>query len=862
MAIPMMTEVPAYVVYRDIPAGEPFDPALPLVFFPPKGSDELFDALRIAFPLVKSHSERMREAVIAFLLGERQDDQSQASPATTMDTVPTTRPSMSSECASLHSTPESLNYATPASFDSPQPYASQLTRQASTATSSQPSPPSLDAMTGVFSLSTSALPKQRVRRKMTAAEKIEYRKRRIVKACEKCAKRKRKCPHNQAEMATVPNNKSGSKDSKSTSPLTEQRQTSSDVSFTVDDFNFDPATFGPWEDFNMFEDPTVDLNMEEFINFDQQQYGPDPFTPDVSPLQTDWNFQVHDDSFLPFSSMHATERPFSEDRRHHAGRRGNGGNIDGSESPNILGSSCGSSNAWSYGNGYVERGDLLENQQFLQNGDELHLGDGMQWEYLRTGQPEQPVPTHTTYVQDADSGGLSDLSDVVGGAQHTRRPPAPNVPRLPRGDRTNSAINRRSRPLSGLFDGAAYLENNLREAAVRTCARLERQRNGECQASECRETDAKIDGRDVNANPRAGFNTRQSQIQQSQGLPVGGGGFGNARGDIESTLKSASVSVSNISTRSEGSSQAKPGQVESPAGHKAASLKSGTRSRPAVLSLGEGLLPNADSSSKLYMARKRNGYKLKNGSTSPANGGAYLQRGETEASPSRTTTIATRPIRTLTRDPSMYNFNGATDQHHDAATRAQAGPATASKKAAAVETSSLASSVHQERLSDHVRYRDHHGRTDTRGVSDYHDVKKATDGTNAAGTHAQDIAVAALNRHSHKLRPRLQDPSYADQRFGANTAAACIAIAIATFATLLTTYVRNLSPMLLMLALVTPVQCTTKNSSWLKDLLLEQSGFAQKSLKAKDNGDGTVDGGRSKRLMYPHEMAASQTVRV
>lgn len=47
-------------------------------------------------------------------------------------------------------------------------------------------------MTSVFSLSTQAQPKTRSRRKMTESEKIEYRKRRIVKACEKCSKRKRK----------------------------------------------------------------------------------------------------------------------------------------------------------------------------------------------------------------------------------------------------------------------------------------------------------------------------------------------------------------------------------------------------------------------------------------------------------------------------------------------------------------------------------------------------------------------------------------------------------------------------------------------------------------------------------------------
>nr|POF01043.1 hypothetical protein CFP56_20991 [Quercus suber] len=53
-------------------------------------------------------------------------------------------------------------------------------------------PAALEQMTGVFSLSTTAQPKQRVRRKMTEDEKAEYRARRIVKACDKCARRKRK----------------------------------------------------------------------------------------------------------------------------------------------------------------------------------------------------------------------------------------------------------------------------------------------------------------------------------------------------------------------------------------------------------------------------------------------------------------------------------------------------------------------------------------------------------------------------------------------------------------------------------------------------------------------------------------------
>ena len=96
------------------------------------------------------------------------------------------------------SSPEMTNLATP-SFDySPQPHIPHMMRQqSSAATPSDAQTPALDSMTSVFSLSTTEQPKQRVRRKMTPDEKADYRKRRIVKACESCSKRKRKVglPH-------------------------------------------------------------------------------------------------------------------------------------------------------------------------------------------------------------------------------------------------------------------------------------------------------------------------------------------------------------------------------------------------------------------------------------------------------------------------------------------------------------------------------------------------------------------------------------------------------------------------------------------------------------------------------------------
>jgi len=213
--LPIDLPVPSYIIYRDTPAGRAYDPTAPPVFFPPKDSDELFDALRTKFPHLRSHSERLRDAMIEFLLEERQAELGQnlsAMPAMSAETSTTSPcqlswPSMSSDSSSLWSSPDTFTLTTSTFGDSLQPHLLHLTRQASTAGSAtatpsipESSPAVPEHMTGVFSLDPSAQPKQRVRRKMTESEKAEYRKRRIVKACDKCAKRKRKCHHSESEM--------------------------------------------------------------------------------------------------------------------------------------------------------------------------------------------------------------------------------------------------------------------------------------------------------------------------------------------------------------------------------------------------------------------------------------------------------------------------------------------------------------------------------------------------------------------------------------------------------------------------------------------------------------------------------------
>ncbi|KAG8623892.1 hypothetical protein KVT40_008868 [Elsinoe batatas] len=201
------TTVPSFYIYRETGSDEPFDPTTPLQFFPPKDSDELFFALRNAYPNVATHSDRMRNAAIEFLLTEGQAQQqvssSQTSPNMTMEN------SMIYDSASTSSYSPYISMASSSSASPDIPAlnlaASQPVQrnnsQASVAPSQSSAP--LDQMTSVFSLTSHSQPKLRVRRKMTEAEKVEYRKRRSAGACQSCSSRKRKCKHNKEAASSI-----------------------------------------------------------------------------------------------------------------------------------------------------------------------------------------------------------------------------------------------------------------------------------------------------------------------------------------------------------------------------------------------------------------------------------------------------------------------------------------------------------------------------------------------------------------------------------------------------------------------------------------------------------------------------------
>jgi hypothetical protein len=289
------TDIPmlGYFIYR---SGDQADPTA-LEFCPPKGSDELHDALRIAYPHVKTHSDRMRNAVIEFLKQELTDEQNHmAASVTSLDNNISTYnswhswPSIDSTASTL-SSPDTLYLPTPASMTLS--YTPSMSRQNSTSQANTTTPKTktgLEEMTSVFSLSSTSQPKTHVRRKMTESELVEYRKRRIVKACDSCKARKRKCQHNQTDMEKVQSSKVTKSKARASNPSSARTE------------QITKALVQPTELSDLTEDP--------FIFLDQSLFGDLPTTD--SGL-----FDVSDNLFAPrtiqpVQDLSSTTWPWSE----------------------------------------------------------------------------------------------------------------------------------------------------------------------------------------------------------------------------------------------------------------------------------------------------------------------------------------------------------------------------------------------------------------------------------------------------------------------------------------------------------------------------------------------------------------------
>ncbi|TLD24717.1 DNA topoisomerase 2 [Venturia nashicola] len=168
-----------YTIRRLTAPGEPVDLCAPLEFFPPKGSDELHEALKLAFPFEPTLQARMRQAVINFHLSEAQADIVQSS--FVQDEY------LPSPESSFVDNVTSPTMSAPSRQDKP--------------TSRSPShPPAQEELMDVWCLPSLPAAKIHTRRNMTAEEKKAYKAKRLAGACADCKRRRRKCDHDSSNQ--------------------------------------------------------------------------------------------------------------------------------------------------------------------------------------------------------------------------------------------------------------------------------------------------------------------------------------------------------------------------------------------------------------------------------------------------------------------------------------------------------------------------------------------------------------------------------------------------------------------------------------------------------------------------------------
>jgi hypothetical protein len=180
-----------------------------LEFFPPLDSDELFDALREFYPIIRSHKDRLCKAVIDFY--ERILTQSKIEPAWDNRRLPlppmapsnlgppgpsssASSPCNTRDCIALLqvSTPSApANSSVPATPAGKQAMLPRITRDGALPGSSDHRS-KMVSMISAFSANGAIELKRGAKRPLSELERKDYRHMRHVGACEKCRKRKRK----------------------------------------------------------------------------------------------------------------------------------------------------------------------------------------------------------------------------------------------------------------------------------------------------------------------------------------------------------------------------------------------------------------------------------------------------------------------------------------------------------------------------------------------------------------------------------------------------------------------------------------------------------------------------------------------
>jgi hypothetical protein len=158
------------------------NPAMGLDFFPPKGSDELFEALKEYYPHHKNLQARMQAAVIDFYLEQSTVDSDLMLP----------------QSPDYLASPNSTSFASSMSTPMTQPLQMQ---PASPGVASSSAPKQEDLMT-VWTLPSNPEAKIHKRRTMTDAEKVAYKAKRVEGACAECKRRRRKCVHSSSAASS------------------------------------------------------------------------------------------------------------------------------------------------------------------------------------------------------------------------------------------------------------------------------------------------------------------------------------------------------------------------------------------------------------------------------------------------------------------------------------------------------------------------------------------------------------------------------------------------------------------------------------------------------------------------------------
>jgi hypothetical protein len=177
------------------PSDSSLDPFAGIEFDPPLHSDELFYVLRTAYPEGRTQISRIKEATIAFLIGELKSERSQDTPVVVVtDMTPQQeQDDVGKLDATARSPAISATRATVSALavDS----AGDVDRNLEAQPTATRKMKAFESFTFVWNATDGSARQPRSKRTMTQVEKAEYQLRRRIGACNVCKPKKRKVCH-------------------------------------------------------------------------------------------------------------------------------------------------------------------------------------------------------------------------------------------------------------------------------------------------------------------------------------------------------------------------------------------------------------------------------------------------------------------------------------------------------------------------------------------------------------------------------------------------------------------------------------------------------------------------------------------